>query len=76
MGRRAIWASLALFTPSFVWQLAHVPGVSLLMDTEKTTLRLRLFEFLTLPAQGWMWLVGRLLGYRFECGPVSGPDDH
>ena len=33
--------------------------------------RMRIFEFLALPAHVWLWLVARLVGGRFECGPIE-----
>ena len=39
------------------------------------TWRLRIYEFLATPAHIWLWLVARLVGARFECGPVSDPDE-
>ncbi len=35
------------------------------------TLRLRVYEFIATPAHAWLWLCGRVLGMRFECGPVA-----
>jgi len=38
------------------------------------TLRLRIFEFLAFPAHCWLWVVAKICGMSFECGPVDGPD--
>ncbi len=38
---------------------------------EQVTLRLRIYEFIAAPAHAWLWLCGRVLGMRFECGPVT-----
>jgi len=37
-------------------------------------LRLRIFEFLALPAHVWISLAARLCGMRFECGPADSHD--
>ena len=37
--------------------------------------RLRVYEFLATPAHAWLWLCARLVGGKFECGPVNNPDD-
>ena len=39
------------------------------------TWRLRIYEFLATPAHIWLWLVARLVGCRFECGPVHDADE-
>lgn len=39
------------------------------------TLRLRIYEFLATPAHIWLWACARLVGGRFECGPVSDPSE-
>lgn len=39
------------------------------------TWRLRIYEFLATPAHIWLWLVARLVGGRFECGPVVGDEE-
>ena len=40
-------------------------------DSREMTLRLRVYEFLATPAHLWLWCCGRLMGWRFECGPVD-----
>ena len=37
--------------------------------------RLRIYEFLALPAHAWLWLCARCVGGQFKCGPVDDPDD-
>ena len=39
------------------------------------TFRLWLWEFLAIPAHAWLWLISRMLGYEFCCGPVDDPSD-
>ena len=39
------------------------------------TWRLRIYEFLATPAHIWLWLVARLVGGRFECGPGHEADE-
>ncbi len=43
------------------------------MSQSKTriSVRVRLYEFLALPAHLWLWCCGRLFGWRFEWGPVD-----
>ncbi len=33
--------------------------------------KIRIYEFLATPAHAWLWLCARLVGWRFECGPVD-----
>ena len=42
---------------------------------DAVTFRLRVYQFLALPAHAWLWVSARLCGMRFECGPVSDPAD-
>lgn len=37
--------------------------------------RLIIYEFLAFPAHCWLWLVARLCGGKFECGPVTEEED-
>ena len=37
----------------------------------EVTLRLRVYEFIAMPAHAWLWLCGWVMGMRFECGPVT-----
>ncbi len=39
------------------------------------TNKLRLYEFLATPAHVWLWVVARIVGGKFECGPVNDPGD-
>lgn len=36
--------------------------------------RLKLYEFLATPAHAWLWLVARICGGRFTCGPANDDD--
>lgn len=38
-------------------------------------MRLKIYEFLAAPAHVWLWIVARLVGGRFECGPVKEEED-
>ena len=40
-----------------------------------TLFRLRIFQFLTLPATAWYWLCARLVGGEFSWGPVEDVED-
>lgn len=35
------------------------------------TVRLIIFETLAFPAHCWLWIVAKLVGYDFTCGPVD-----
>ena len=35
------------------------------------TLRLKIFEFLAMPAHIWLWVCAKLVGMTFTCGPVD-----
>ena len=37
----------------------------------KMSFKLRVYDFLAAPAHLWLWCCGRLMGWRFECGPVG-----
>ena len=38
------------------------------------TWRLRIFEFLAVPAHGWLWVCAKLVRLDFTCGPVEDED--
>ena len=35
------------------------------------TLKLRLFEILATPAHLWLWIVAKICGMEFTCGPAN-----
>ena len=41
------------------------------MNERGMSVRLCIYEFLATPAHIWLWACGRLVGMRFECGPVD-----
>jgi hypothetical protein len=36
--------------------------------------RLRIYEVLATPADGWLWHCPKVCGFEFECGPNDDPD--
>lgn len=52
-------------------QAGEAQGKAQIHSCEEMTLRLRIYELLATPAHLWLWVCARLVGGRFECGPVD-----